>query len=134
MTTPNNYVIDSNHNIINEYKNKLKLEAIADIEYFKSINIEDTDDISIFINISMQSNGYINFINDCSKYIDKTITLYFHKKNSIERIFKIFIKDNIIEKLKNIIFNIDFEYYTPMKIYIEKYIEENQIKNYIIYY
>lgn len=133
-----NYVIDSNSNLISKYHEEKKTEAINDINYFKTLSIDPTkeiEEISIFINKSNQSNGYSNFINDKSKYIGKVINLYFHKINSIDFIFKIFIEDSsIMQRLINIILNSEFNHHTPMRIVIENYIKESQIENYFIYY
>lgn len=133
-----NYVIDSNSNLISKYHEEKKTEAINDINYFKTLSIDQTkeiEEISIFLNKSNQSNGYSNFINDESKYIGKVINLYFHKINSIDFIFKIFIEDSsIMQRLINIILNSEFDHHTPMRIVIENYIKESQIKNYFIYY
>jgi len=140
MAYSSNYLIDSNHEQIYKYHQQKKTDAINDMEYFKNLQLdpiesEKSEEIFIFINMSFQSNGYMNFMNDDKKYIGKIINLYFHKKNSIDFIFKIFIKDsNIIRRLENIILNSDFDYHTPMKIIIDKYIDKLEIKNYFIYY
>jgi hypothetical protein len=133
-----NYVIDKNHLDMYKYRNQKKIEAEADLEYFKKsaiVNDTNIEECNIFINASIQSNGYMNFFNDENKYIGKIINIYFHKKDAIEFIFKIYIQDkNIMKKLKNIILNCDFDYYTPLRHNIEQYIKDNNILNYFIYY
>lgn len=132
------YVIDSNHLNMNKYRIQKKIEAESDMLNFKNSSIENTDNIeevNIFINMSIQSNAFMNFFNDENKYIGKIINLYLHKRLAIEFTFKIYIKDkNIMKKLKNIILNLDYDYHTPLRQNIDIYIKHNNILNYFIYY
>lgn len=132
-----NYLIDSNQNLFYKLQNEKKHECIRDLEYFQNLSINNNtqEDINIFINMSVQSNAFMNFFNDENKYIGKILNIYFHKKSGIEFIFKIHVQDkNIMKRLKNIILNSDYDYHTSMKSTIEKYIQKNYIQNYFIYY
>ena len=133
-----NYLADSNQELIYKLENEKKQEAIADLEYFRNSTIDNNkkyEELNIFINMSIQSNAFMNFFNDESKYIGKILNIYFHKLNGIEFIFKIHIQDkNIMKRLKNIILNSDYDYHTSAKNVIEKYIQEKNINNYFIYY
>ena len=132
-----NYLIDSNQQLFYKLQNKKKQEANTDLEYFRNLKIDNNtqEDINIFINMSIQSNAFMNFFNDENKYIGKILNIYFHKLNGIEFIFKIHVQDkNIMKKLKNIILNSDYDYHTSAKNVIEKYIQEKNINNYFIYY
>lgn len=138
MNNKINYVIDQNYLDMYKHRNKKKGEAKQDLEYFRKIILNydvSKEVINIFINMSIQSNGFINFINDEKKYIGKILNIYFHKKDNIEFIIQIYIENNnIMKRLHNIILNSDFDYYTPLKDNIDKYIELNRIINYYIYY
>ena len=79
--------------------------------------------------------SYCNFINDEKKFIGKKIRLYFHRLKSIDKVFDVFIENkNIFNKIVNIILNSDHDYHTKTRDYIDKYIKDNLIENYIIYY
>lgn len=132
-----NYLINSHQELFYKFQNEKKQQSITDLEYFRNLKIDNNtrEDINIFINMSVQSNAFMNFFNDENKYIGKILNIYFHKLNGIEFIFKIDVQDkNIMKRLKNIILNSDYDYHTSMKSAIEKYIQENHILNYFIYY
>jgi hypothetical protein len=135
-----NYVTDSNQQNMYKYMVQYKKKAQDDLEYFRNLNQTiDTkiynNVINIFINMSQQSNGYLNFMNDNKKYINKFLNIYYHKKSGIELHLKIFIENSdVFKKLENIILNSDFDYYTPLRADIELYIKDNSIKNCFIYY
>ena len=77
----------------------------------------------------------MNLIKEKDKYIGKKIRLYFHKLSKIEKICDIEIENNdIITLLIDIILYTDFDYYTPMIDNIYSYINDNNIKEYVIYY
>lgn len=130
------YIIDSNKQRQDEYnKNKKQIINNKIEEMSNNIFCENIIEYNIFINMSTQSNGYVNLINDKKKYLNKKIRLYFHKLKSIDRICDIDIKDNNdLQLLIDIIMYSDFDYYTPMIDVINRYIEQNNIINHVIYY
>ena len=138
------YVSDTNKkNIENNIQEKTKIinekiitmSIMSNMSNISNIFHIDNNIIHMFINKSSQSNGYINLIKEKDKYIGKKIRLYFHKLSKIEKICDIEIKNNdIITLLIDIILYTDFDYYTPMIDNIYSYINDNNIKEYVIYY
>lgn len=127
----------SNTNNSGDYKLRKYKQSILDLETFrKEYNFTENEEIiHVFINMSVQSNSYINFGNDYNKYSGKKIRLYFHKLNSIDMICDVFIENKeIFNKVINIILYSDFDYHTRLRDIIDKYIKNNNIYNYFIYY
>lgn len=127
------YVQDSSYY---EIKNKNYLNMLQDLKKFKDHNFTETDNFqSIFINMSLQSNSYINFMNNMKKLIGKNIRLYFYKLNSIEKICDVFIENKIIfDKIVNVILYSDHDYHTNTQNIIDDFIKLNNITNFYIYY
>ncbi len=127
----------SNTNNSDDCKSIKYKQAILDLETFrKEYNFTEKDEIiHVFINMSLQSNAFINFCNDYHKFSGKKIRLYFHKLNSIDMICDIFVENKeIFNKITNIILYYDFDYHTRLRDVIDKYIINNNIHNYFIYY
>lgn len=133
----NNSNDNSNDNSNIDYKTRKYNEATIDLETFrKEYNFTDKEEIiHVFINMSLQSNAFINFGNDYQKFSGKKIRLYFHKLNSIDMICDVFVENKeIFNKITNIILYSDFDYHTRLRDVIDKYIINNNIHNYFIYY
>ena len=127
----------SNTNNSDDYKSIKYKQAILDLETFrKEYNFTEKDEIiHVFINMSLQSNTFINFGNDYHKFSGKKIRLYFHKLNSIDVICDVFIENKeTFSKVINIVLYSDFDYHTGLRDIIDKYIKNNNICNYFIYY
>lgn len=103
-------------------------------EIFKLVNNEIDDYMYIFINMSIQMNGSINFLNSNLTY-NKWYKIYFHRLNSIELyMMPIFLTKEIHKKLGNIILTEKFDYYVNYHNF-ETFIENNNIdKNNYKYY
>lgn len=125
-----NYLINPSDVI---FKKIMKTNAENDEKYF--INNPISSDINIFINISINSNGIVNFMNDVDEFINKNIKIYLLKQNNIIQDYLTInlTNDNKI-KLINILGHIKLDYCTGYKKIIEDYIKDNNINNYFIYY
>ena len=133
------YVIKPN--IIYKTTQLVKAEKELDnlnIKELDTLNIS-TDIIHVFINMSVHSNSYIQFMNDGKKYYNKYIKLYFHKVNSINFIKLLFVENQLtMTKIINIILYSNFNKNTNTNVIIKnnvlKFIKENNINKYYIYY
>jgi hypothetical protein len=109
-----------------------KKTGLLYIEELKSNIVETNDYITVFINMSYQSNGYSNFIRD-NNLINKYIKIYALKRSGIEYLFGPVYVDNL-DKISIAIGSLKFDYYTDYMEVIHKYIKNNNIDNYLIYY
>ena len=133
------YVIKPN--IIYKTTQLVKAEKELDnlnIKELDTLNISN-DIIHVFINMSVHSNSYIQFMNDGKKYYNKYIKLYFHKVNSINFIKLLFVENQLtMTKIINIILYSNFNKNTNTNAIIKnnvlKFIKENNINKYYIYY
>ena len=135
------YVIKPN--IIYKTTQLVKAEKELDnlnIKELDTLNISN-DIIHVFINMSVHSNSYIQFMNDGKKYYNKYIKLYFHKVNSINFIKLLFVENQLtMTKIINIILYSNFNKNTNtntnviIKNNVLKFIKENNINKYYIYY
>ena len=133
------YVIKPN--IIYKTTQLVKAEKELDnlnIKELDTLNISN-DIIHVFINMSVHSNSYIQFMNDGKKYYNKYIKLYFHKVNSINFIKLLFVENQLtMTKIINIILYSNFNKNTNTNVIIKnnvlKFIKENNINKYYIYY
>jgi hypothetical protein len=128
-----NYIVDPNHEkFIHDFKIKSKI----DFENLKKNKINNNDYITVFINFSQNSNSYSNFLKDKEKFIGKYIKIYLLRKDSIieELLGPLYIDDEKINIIYSGIGNMKFDYYTDYIDTIYEYINNNLIKNYLIYY
>ncbi len=128
-----NYIVDPNHEkFINDFKIKSKI----DFENLKKDKINNNNYITVFINFSQNSNSYSNFLKDKEKFISKNIKIYLLRKDGIieELIGPLYIDDEKINIIYSGIGNMKFDYYTGYIESINQYINNNLIKNYLIYY
>ncbi len=126
-----NYMIDPN---AEELAKKSYNDGLLFLEELKSDIIDTNDYLTIFINMSYQSNGYSNFIRDNS-IINKNIKIYFLKKAGIEYLFgPLYVDCNKLFKIHSAIGSCKFDYYTDYFEVIDNYIKNNNIHNYLIYY
>ena len=133
------YVIKPN--IIYKTTQLVKAEKELDNLNIKELDILNinNDIIHVFINMSVHSNSYIQFMNDGKKYYNKYIKLYFHKVNSINFIKLLFVENQLtMTKIINIILYSNFNKNTNTNVIIKnnvlKFIKENNINKYYIYY
>ena len=118
-----------------KFKSNIRQKASEDLDYFKTNNLSIKPDMSIFINTSMSSNGIVNFMKELNNYKDKVIKIYLFKQNNvIDEFINIRLTDININKLINILGNLDLAYCTGYRDKILDYIKTNNITDYIIYY
>jgi len=85
---------------LEKYKLIMKNKASEDLDYFKTNNLNIEQDINIFINTSMSSNGIVNFMNETNKYKNQVVKIYLFKQNNvIEDFININLTDININKL-----------------------------------
>ena len=84
---------------IEAYKVKYDNDSVIKFNEYKSNEInDDSVDIIIILNNSMQSQGFISFMKSFSDFQNKNIKIFLYKKNNLELIIgPIYI--NSIEKL-----------------------------------
>ena len=120
---------------LEKYKLIMKNKALVDLDYFKSNNLNINPDIIIFINTSISSNGVVNFMKDLNNYKNKVIKIYLFKQNNIiEEFINIKLTDVNINKIINILGNLDLAYCTGYREVIIDYIKINNITDYLLYY
>jgi hypothetical protein len=139
-----NYVGDP---YMQKFMSECKESAESNLEKYKNdnnnfncnTNNEDNSDehLNIFINFSQNSNSFVNFLHDDKKkFINKTIKIYLLRMNGIIEKFigPLYVDDEELNKIYSTLGFMKFDYNTDYIDTIKKYISDNSIKNYYIYY
>lgn len=130
-----NYLICNNNKLYENILINSKNNINDFIDKIKKNKYDDNIVINIFVNKSIQSNSYNDILIDKSKYLKQYVRLYFYKYDKINRICDLYIEDEkYFNVLTNIILYTDTTYYSSSIDIINKYISDNKIKNYYIYY
>ena len=128
------YLVDSNADEIE------KQAQVKNIQYYQEL-IEDSKKIyelnepdinSIFINMSVQAIGIINFMKD-DKFDNQIVQIYLHRLTYIEKFLNpILLTEESRNKISSIISRMKMDGYTLYDDLI-KWITESYKKDYIIY-
>jgi hypothetical protein len=128
-----NYIVDPNHE---KFIRDIRIKSNIEFENLKKNKINNNDYITVFINFSQNSNSYSNFLKDKEKFIGKNIKILLLRKDGIieELLGPLYVDDEKINIIYLGIGNLKFDYYTGYIESINNYINNNSIKNYLIYY
>ena len=129
--------MSTNYLINLEYEELIKKYNANSVLYFEELKsdvVNTNNYLTVFINISQQSNGFVNFMKD-KTIINKYIKIYLLKKTGIEYLYgPLYVDENKINKIYSSFGSIKFDYYTDYYEVIHNYITNNNIYNYLIFY
>ncbi len=125
------------NNSMDEFNMHLKKQIENIRTKIMNTNSHDTDNIHIFINASKQSSGYINYRKDIDNIIKKSssvIIYYLTDKDIVKQYGPIPNTNEYHDDLFLLICD-DVKYNMTQYIdIIYKYIDDNMINNYLVYY
>lgn len=118
-----------------EYKKNLikkGLEYLLELNNIKETDIKKEDIITMFINMSSQSNGILD-LKKSIKIINKPVQIYLHRLDKIEKFLEpIILTKEKLNKITFILSQSSLEGYTKYS-FLETWIIKNDIKNFVIF-